>query len=152
MSNPVCFSYSAWVLSFPELSSVSQVMAEGYFAYAEIIQRNDGTGPVSSDKTQLMLLNLLTAHICVLNTQTYGDAQPGAPKPAGGAMVGRVNSATEGSVTVSSDYGASVPFNAAWFLQTRYGAMWWQMTGPYRTMRYTPGRLQTGSLFSFTQI
>jgi hypothetical protein len=150
MSNPVDFDYSLWVLTFPEFASVKQPTAETYFAYAEIVQRNDGTGPVSSDKVQLQLLNLLTAHVCALYTQGLGEAYPGAPRSVN-SLVGRISSATEGSVTVSTDYGANVSPNAAWFLQTKYGAMWWAMTAQYRTMRYTPGRLQTGGLFASTQ-
>ena len=58
---------------------------------------------------------------------------------AASPLVGRINNATEGSVTVGTDMG-QVPFTAAWFLQTKYGAAFWQATAPFRTMQYVPGR------------
>ena len=45
---------------------------------------------------------------------------------------------TEGSVSVSADMGA-VGSNTAWYLQTPYGATYWQLTAKYRRFRYVPG-------------
>ena len=122
-----------------------------YFDLATTFCRNDGGGPVgagvggcgglfsffsspttSAAATQLQtnMLNLLTAHL----------AQLFAPLPTGqpaSGLVGRITSASEGSVSVSAEFPASPA--AAWFLQTAYGAAFWQMSAPFRTARYLPG-------------
>ncbi|KAG1434388.1 hypothetical protein G6F55_014548 [Rhizopus delemar] len=63
----------------------------------------------------------------------YGE---GGQSPSG--LVGRVSSATEGSVSVSSDYSAPAG-SAQWYLQTPYGAMYWEATAWLRVGRYVPG-------------
>lgn len=142
---PVQFSYALWTATFPELASIPMARAESYFDMATIIQRNDGGGPITKPNVQLSLLNLLTAHIASLYSQSLGDQQPGAPKPAN-SPVGRINSATEGSVSVQTDYGTTVGQQQAWLIQTQYGATWWAMTAQYRTARYISGALQPGGL------
>ena len=125
----VAFDYNAWSVRYPEFGSISESLAAAYFAEAGLYLRNDGGGPVSDAATQSLLLNMLTAHIAALN---YGvNGEPSSP------LVGRIASATEGSVSVSVDTGA-LPGSAAWFQQTKYGLSYWQATAGYRTMRYVP--------------
>lgn len=140
------FSYTTWTTTFPQLSSVVEAQAEIYFAMATVILRNDGTGPVSDPSTQLLLLNLLTAHIATLYTQSLGDPNPGSPKAAN-SPVGRINSATEGSVTVATDYGTDVGQQQAWLIQTQFGAQFWFMTSQYRRAVYIRGALQPGGSY-----
>lgn len=142
---PVQFSYSLWTQQFPEFAAVNPVQAEFYFDLATVVQRNDGTGPVCSPTTQLNLLNLLTSHIATQYSQSLGDPSPGSPKDAN-SPVGRISSATEGSVTVQTDYGSNVSQQMAWAITTKYGALWWALTAQYRTARYVPGALQPGGL------
>jgi hypothetical protein len=126
----VTFDYASWVLIYPQFSSLQQTqVTNGALPIAELYCRNDGGGPVSSAAIQVNLLGLMVAHICQL---IYG-ANGQAPSP----LVGRINNATEGSVSVGTDF-PSTP-NNAWFLQTPFGAAFWQATAAYRTMRYTPG-------------
>lgn len=100
---------------------------EMYFALATLILSNS-CGSVVSDGTQReRLLNLLVAHLAVITPLT-GAASPG--------IVGPISSASEGSVTVSSGFAATVARNAAWFAQTQFGFTFWQLTAPYRSMRY----------------
>lgn len=141
---PVTFDYTLWVSQFPEFASLSPAQGQFYFDLATVIQRNDGCGPVSKPSVQLNLLNLLTSHMATLYSQSLGDQQPGSPKPAN-SPVGRINSATEGSVTVQTDYGTVVSQQQAYLIQTKYGATWWALTAQYRTMRYIPGQLQSGA-------
>ena len=142
---PVQFSYSGWIAAFPEFSSVPEAQANIYFDMATVIQRNDGCGPVTKPSVQLMLLNLLTSHMATLYSQSLGDQSPGAPKPAN-SPVGRISSATEGSVTVQLDYGTVTSQQQAYLIQTHYGSTWWALTAQYRTMRYVQGALQPGGL------
>jgi uncharacterized protein DUF4054 len=125
----VQFRYAAWSTLFPQFSNVSEAQIAGpVLAIAQQYSRNDGGGPVNDAGVQTQLLNLMVAHVAQL---LYGSTtQPVSP------LVGRVSDASEGSVSVSVEF----PTNAgnAWFLQTQYGAMWWQMALPYRLGRYIP--------------
>lgn len=142
---PVQFSYSLWISQFPEFSPLSPEQGAFYFSLATIVHRNDGTGPVTDPTVQLNLLNLMTSHMATLYAQSLGDQSPGAPKTAN-SPVGRISSATEGSVTVQTDYGSTISQQQAFCIQTKYGATWWALTAQYRTARYIPGALQPGGL------
>ena len=128
----VQFNYAQWAALYPEFSAtVSQPQAESYFQQATTIHRNDGGGPVNNAATQLNLLNMLTAHIAQLMAPPQVGAQPSQ-------IVGRINSASEGSVSVQAAYSNNVGQQMAWFIQTKYGAMYWAAAAPFRTMRYIP--------------
>lgn len=130
MGVKITFDYSKWIVSYPEFTkTASQPQAEGFFAQATLYCRNDGGGPVTTAEIQTQLLWLLTAHIAQLMVGSSG--QPVSP------LVGRISNASEGSVSVQTDYPATTP-NSAWFTQTKYGASYWQATAIYRTMRYRP--------------
>lgn len=126
----VQFDYAAWALIFPQFSNVTSQQVTGLvLPLAQQYCRNDGVGPVSTAATQTNLLNLMVAHCCQL---LFGSVtQPLSP------LVGRIGSASEGSVSVSTDFPTTPA--KAWFDQTQWGAMFWQLTAPYRTMRYLPG-------------
>lgn len=110
---------------------------QAYFTLGgEVWLRNDGTGRVKSVPLQTQLMYMLTAHLCQLFSGPDGN------NPSG--LVGRINSATEGSVTVSTEYESTM--NSAWFNQTPYGAAFWQATAAYRSMAaYVPGRTRFGN-------
>jgi hypothetical protein len=64
---------------------------------------------------------------------------PGVPnvqQPLG--IVGRINQAAEGDVSVSSEWQAPPNANQAYFVQTKYGAQYWTMTAKYRTALFVP--------------
>ena len=142
---PAVFSFDTWIAQFPEFSAVNPTQAQFYFDLATIIWRNDGCGPVSNPNTQLNLLNLLTSHLATQYSQSLGDPSPGSPQDAN-TPVGRINNATEGSVSVQTDYGTNISQQMAWAITTKYGSLWWAMTAQYRTAVYMPGLLQPGGL------
>lgn len=121
----VSFNYSAWSARYPEFSAVTEPTAQLYFNEACLYCDNTGAGPVSDEAVLSVLLNMLTAHIAYL-------AVPGRDS------VGRVSSASEGSVSASFDMQA--PGSAAWFAQSKYGIAFWQATAQYRTARIYRGR------------
>lgn len=130
MGVQITFDYQAWLQIYPQFATLSQTqVVSGALPVAELYCRNDGGGPVSTAATQTTLLSLMVAHICQLMYGVNGEAPSG--------LVGRINTATEGSVSVGTDF-PSTP-NNAWFLQTPFGAAYWQATAAYRTMRYIPG-------------
>jgi hypothetical protein len=126
----VAFNYETWVLRYPEFTGVPQPLAQEYFNEAGLYFANCGwTGALPQAPT---LLNMLTAHIAKLNAMLNGLASPDT--------VGRVSSASEGSVSVQLDMGdatAGSP-SQAWYMQTKYGAAYWAATAPFRTGFYVP--------------
>lgn len=137
MSGPVTFDYAAWVARYPEFASpggaqpVDPTLAALYFAEAGIYCANDGTSLVPTDALLTVYLNMLTAHIAALNTPAAGGA-------AASPLVGRVSTASEGSVSVSAEnqYPAGT---VQWYQQTKYGSAYWAATAAWRTARYSPG-------------
>jgi hypothetical protein len=125
----VQFDYATWAQIFPTFSNLTQQQIEGpVLTIAQQYCRNDGGGPVCDPGLQTQLLNLMVAHVAQL---LFGSTtNPVSP------IVGRISDATEGSVSVSSEF----PVNAgnAWFVQTQWGAMYWQLILPYRLGRYIP--------------
>lgn len=123
------FDYPTWALTFPQFSNLSSVQVSDFILpIAQGYVRNDGGGPVSNVQQQSVLLNLMVAHVAQL---LFGSTtQPLSP------LVGRITDATQGSVSVSADMPEEP--GAAWFQQTTYGAMFWQLSLPYRTFRYIP--------------
>lgn len=125
------FDYAGWFARYPELSgSVSQALAQLYFNEATLYLDNTVTSIVRDTGQRSAILNMLTAHIAALNAALNGQASS--------PLVGRINSASEGSVSVQVAMDAA-PGTAAWFNQTKYGAAAWQAMGPFRTMHYRPG-------------
>lgn len=140
---PVAWDYAWFQRRYPEISEwVSPDMGLGYFEMAESLLDNRDAGgtrpycsalrgsPVTDIPTRQRLLGLLTAHIAALFAPLNGVASP--------TLVGRITSASEGSVSVGVDFPTDP--GAAWFGQTKYGAMFWQLTKRYRMMQYHPAR------------
>jgi hypothetical protein len=129
MGTQVAFVYADWVAAFPMYVSVPQAAVTGFIlSSAESYCRNDGGGPVDDPATQLNLLWLMVAHLVQL-TYPNGTSQSVGP-------VGRVSAAGEGSVHVAMEFPTTP--NNAWFLQTPWGALFWQMTAGYRMGLYKP--------------
>ncbi|MCG4256920.1 DUF4054 domain-containing protein [Acetobacter senegalensis] len=127
------FDYATWSARYPDLAElVAAPLAGLYFAEAELYLDNTECSPVRNVAQRTLYLYMLVAHIAYLNL-------PAASGGNGAGMVGRVASATRGSVSVSTDMG-SQPGSAAWFMQTQYGAAFWQATLWLRTARYVHTR------------
>jgi hypothetical protein len=127
----VIFDYAGWSARYPELASTGQSLAQAYFDNdAMLYLDNTASSPVPDVNKRRPLLNMIVAHIAALNSPT-ADGKPASP------LVGRITNASEGSVNVSVDMPG--PDSAAWWMQTKYGAAFWQATASLRTMRYIPG-------------
>lgn len=132
------FVYTDFIAQYPAFANAPpEATLQAYFDIAgETYLRNDGTGRVRSVPAQTALMYMLVAHLAQLFTGANGD------DPSG--LVGRISNATEGSVTVGLDY-PSTPGNA-WFVQTPYGAAFWQATAAYRSVAsYRPGPSRFGN-------
>lgn len=129
MAEAITFDYAAWQAAYPLLATVPSADATGYFNLATMLFRNDGTSPAPTVAMQTTLLYLLTAHMAKLF----------APQSQGGqaaGIVGRISNASEGSVSVQTEYSSQISDSQAFYIQTTYGALFWQMTAVFRTMRY----------------
>ncbi len=138
----VTFVFADWVAQFPEFAAVSQTAAQSWFNRASLLCANDTSNPAFADTgSQLLtLLYLLTAHIAWLNAPRDALGVPAATGQPASPIVGRINTASEGSVSVGADAGdanAGSP-SQAWYMQTKYGAEYWAATATYRTAIYVP--------------
>jgi len=130
----VVFSASAFKTRYPEFSTVGDTVLDAYFSESTIYLNNTESSRVQDVGQRGVLLNMLTAHLAALYSGVSGRPPVG--------VVGRINSATEGSVTVAADMGP-VTNSQAWYLQTKYGAQYWAATAQYRQMVYRPGYSQS---------
>ena len=136
----VSFDIAQWRLLFPEFSNVTDAQLNGpVWTMAQQYCRNDGGGPVCDPAMQTELLNLMVAHIAQM---LYGSTT----SPATG-LAGAISSATEGSVSVS----VSVVVNTSnqFFMTTKYGQLFWQLSLPFRSARYWPKITQQVQPVSF---
>lgn len=126
----VAFDPTAFKAAWPEFSLTDDAILSRNFAYATLQLNNSCCSRVKDANIRELLLNLLVAHITFLTNGANGIPAPG--------IVGRISNATEGSVSVGAEF--SGPDTAQFYLQTKYGAQYWQSTASYRQMVYIPGR------------
>ena len=124
----VVFDAAAFKIRYPEFSAVPDLRLSAFFNDATLYLSNANNSPVQNITRRAQLLNMITAHVASLGGALAAAGQP--------SPVGRVSSATEGSVTVALEY--AVPGSAAWYVQTQYGAAFWQATSSLRGFRYRP--------------
>lgn len=125
----VVFDPAQFKLVYPSFATLTDAQLQYAFRLATLYLNNTDGSIVCDVGERTTLLYLLTAHIAAL---TYGENGQG-PRP----LVGRISSATEGSVSVSADYNVA-PGSAQWYAQTGYGAQYWEATAKYRVGRYRP--------------
>lgn len=136
----VVFDPAAFVARYPEFSGVDSGLLTEYFNEATLYVSNADCARIPYNPPTVTarqtILYMVTAHI----TQLY-SGQPGA---AVSPLVGRIASATEGSVTVQADFKG--PEASVWYAQTKYGASAWAAMARFRTAIYraSPGRFAQG--------
>lgn len=123
----VRFEPAEFKAAYPMFATVADSTLRLYFFYATLLLNNSCASLVCDAQTRETLLYLLTAHITALFSGVGG--QP----PSG--VVGRVDTAHEGTVSVGLDMGVTSQAQA-WYLQTQWGAMYWNMTGRFRRFMY----------------
>lgn len=116
---------------FPELSNVTDIALQFLFDQSTDYLNNTEYSLVIDATKRERLLYLLMAHLAYVR---YGDANGNG----GSGLVGRLSSASEGSVSVSSDAG-QIEFRYMWYTQSPYGMDFWQATKVYRMANYYPG-------------
>ncbi len=125
----VTLDVTEWKEKYPQYSGLTDSQVEDLFYAATSYLENNDMSAVGDEERRKYFLYLLTAHLAFL---LYPDS---SGKGGNGGMVGRISSASEGSVSVGSGL-SNVPFNAEFFLQSTYGYMFWQATQVYRMAFY----------------
>ncbi len=128
MSGVVIFDPEEFRDMFPVILA-TDAQLNMFFKMAEGFLSNTECSLVKDLEERKLMLYQLVAHIATMNSQVE----------SGNSVVGRVASASEGSVSISLDYG-TMGNNERWYLQTPYGANYWQMTKRYRSMLYRLGK------------
>ncbi len=134
MDGIVAFDYSFFLQRYSELAYIAESLLQLYFNEAGLYCDNTANSPIQDSTVggqRYLLLHMATAHIAFMNS----------PPSAGGTasqLVGRIQSATQGSVSVSTqnDYP---PGSAQWWQQTKYGAAFWASSTQFRLFRYRRG-------------
>lgn len=131
MDGVAVFDYQAWGARYPELAAtIGEPQAAGYFADAGLYLNNTASSVVKDLPARTSLLYMVTAHLA----QIFRSKNGALVNP----LVGRISSATQGSVTVQATMDLPAG-TAQWWNQTSYGAAFWAATARYRSMRYRPG-------------
>jgi Protein of unknown function (DUF4054) len=125
----VVFDPTDFQTRYPAFATVSDAALQQNFNQATLMLENSCCSIVKDAPTREILLNLATAHITALLNGVNGQPPQG--------IVGRVSSAQEGSVSVQAEM-LTQSMSAAYWMQTPWGAAFWQMTLPFRTARYIP--------------
>ena len=143
MTTPaVTFVFADWIAQFGEFSAVNPMAAQAWFNRATNFCSNDTCNPAfvndPTGATLTGLLYLLTSHIAWLNAPRDANGNPAATGAPASPIVGRIDQASEGSVSVHADMGeANAAFpTQSWYLQTRYGAEYISATARIRTAFY----------------
>jgi len=139
MDDVVVFDPVEFRALYPSITA-TDVQLEDYFAMAETFLDNTKCSVVKDLGARKRMLYLLVAHIATITRM----AEKGNP------VVGRISNATEGTVSVSLDYG-TMGNNERWYLQTPWGAMYWQLTKRYRSAVYRLGIAPMPVQRTFTQ-
>lgn len=127
------FNQAVFATRYPAFSGVSPVLLEMFFVEASQLVDNTEASIITNLTEREIYLYLMMAHLMQLN----GIRSDGTTASDNG-LVGRISSATEGSVSVSVDYPQQQSAMGAWLSQTKYGAQYWAMTSKYRTFRFNP--------------
>ena len=129
MSGVVTFDPVAFKARYPQFANVDAGTLQMLFDEATLACNNTEQSLVRDLGERTILLNLIVAHLGTLS----GIAADGEGSIA--TQVGRVSSASQGSVSASLEMAGQTA-NSAYWMQTQYGAQYWTFTGKYRRMRY----------------
>lgn len=152
---PVVFSFTEWQGDFPELSFITSGRALMCFNIACMRVDNGPCADFIETDQRKLVLYLLTAHIALLMQQAVtvdqpvdenGMAIPGSTASVSTGQTGRLASATEGSVSISTEALTTGDSSALerWLNTTQYGALVWQLLAPLFGPHYFPGPSRIG--------
>lgn len=128
MSGIVQFNLLKFRKLYPKISATDDQLSMFFIEACMQCNNTDKSIIKNLDERELMLF-LLVAHIATLQQRI----------DSGNEAVGRVASASEGSVSVSLDNGQTT-HSEKWYQQTPYGARYWVLIKQYRSFFYVLGK------------
>lgn len=131
MGAVVTYSYAGFQAQYPTLATVPTGTVQSYWTQAQAFHDNTICGPVCDPTLQAIYMNMMAAHLMVI----FGAISINGDGSINQGVVGRVNNASEGSVSVGSENDYP-PGSAQWFQQTAFGSAYYQATSQYRIMQY----------------
>lgn len=136
---PVTFNWQTFSAMFPAFACLTEAQGNGYFALAQLYCANSTRNPAFCAGILPQLLYLVTAHVAWLLSPKDADGNPSTTGSTNsGGLVGRINSATQGSVSVGTTLdGTPGSPSEAFFAQSVWGLMYWQACAQFRLARYT---------------
>lgn len=134
----VTFDIPTFLATYPEFTGLAtggpppttSPQLTAAFALAQTILNNTCCSAVQDANLRDTLLQMLTAHITFLLYGSNDGAGNITPPPG---IVGRISTATEGSISVAAEFGGDGGPTQDWYTATRYGAMYWVATSNFRT-------------------
>lgn len=131
----VTFVPADFKVLYPEFAGLSDALLNNAFLLATLILNNTCSSRVSDAYQRETLLNLLTAHVALITYGTNDGAGTIVPPPG---IIGRIDTAAEGTVSVGASFGGNGGPTQDWYLMSTYGALYWVATAAYRTAVYVP--------------
>lgn len=132
----VTFDPAAFQAAYPEFAGVTTDRLNEQFNIAQYtLLDNTDNSPVMDLNFRTTLFNLIVAHLLLL----MGNAPTVRPDgTVDNTPPGRISTASEGTVSVSSEYnmGSQASASAAYWTQTKYGAQYWASTARFRSFKY----------------
>ena len=122
--NVVEFVVAEFREEYPFFSNLTDTQLSSLFRKACLRLRNDAKSCVKDIEVRKEFLYLIVAHLATLFQKAL----------AGNGLVGRISSASEGSVSVSSEYSVSQVGGEKWWSQTQWGADYWTLSASYRVL------------------
>ena len=145
----VQFDVAEFLAVYPEFAGfatgsppVSPILSNNFAVATQLLNNTCGSRVQDANVRQLFLY-LLVAHLTFISNGTNDNAGNVQP-PLG--IVGRINNASQGDVSVASEFATAAPTASgqAYYTQTKYGAQYWQLTARYRTFVYVPAPVGCG--------
>lgn len=123
MSNVFVFDPVAFKAAFPQFASFTDEQLTWFFESVEntYVDNTESSCFTLADRKKWFFL--LVAHKAELQNRINSGNS---------GLVGRISSATEGSVSISSDYTMGSGAQEQWLKQTPYGAEYYAATASYR--------------------
>ena len=108
MTVPVTYSFTDWIAAFPEFSGCSPAQGQAWFNQATTIFANDTCNPAYLEQDAAgfkTLMYMVVSHVAWLSAPRDASGNPSASGQPASPIVGRINTASEGSVSVGADMG-----------------------------------------------
>lgn len=143
----VTFDFAQFTTWFPEFSCLTLPQGQAYFDMAGLYCANSQQNPLFCFGILPQVLMLVTAHVAWLLAPRDDNGNPSAQGTPAPPIVGRINSASQGSVSVGATLDGEMGSpSQQFFMQSRYGMLSWQAMAVGRTARYVANPTTVGSV------